>query len=264
MKYYTTAILILSVNFLFSQERKFEYYDSLAYDGYESFVLNKGRFIYQFSSGLSGGKTEGAISVVNDTLILNSDLQPFQEITESFNENLGEYFCVNVHNANYRADSLGSWLPYNIGFRLSTGKRDYDYIDLNLNQTDKVIIQNDSINDIRTYLFRYDLISRRRKLYFIVHRTNLKKELDIKANSMNLVDIVFNDLPDLMDYTFYTDQKAVFTDNGIVLIQNGKLEQTHYLYPSGRWFNWKKKNGRYIRASKKKIIKEYKQASNKT
>ena len=105
-------------NSLFSQELKYEYFDPLAYSGYESFTFKTDSFTYQFSLGLMAGQTKGTVETMNDTLTFNSDLQPFKEINEYYTPTKENQLTVKVKNSTYQfqEDDISTTLNHNIGF----------------------------------------------------------------------------------------------------------------------------------------------------
>ena len=252
MKIFIPILFLLTTNNLISQETKYEYFDSLAYSGYESFIIINDSFNYNFSAELMLGKTSGTIITRNDTLILNSDLQPFKVINEYFIPSKKNQFVLSVRNSTYQVkeDDFSMTMNHHIGFRLYNKKE----LIQEISWRDSNIVQDeyDTVENVIKYYFNPESLPKNYKLKFVVFRTNLEFPLNFNSTT-NQIEIVFNELPDITDYTFFTDQKLVYTENGIALVKNGKLERTIYLYES--------KKG--IRRSKKTIVKEYKTAPNK-
>lgn len=211
-------ILLCFTNTVFSQESKFEYYDTLGYSGYESLVLKPDSFVYFFTWHLMRGETKGSVTKVNDTLILNSDFQAYKEIKESYNALNNDFFVVNVHNYTCTVDeNIPIEWVHQVGFYLVDKKNEKE---INLNNSDTVKIESDMINGIRSYYFKPEIFTRKKRLYFTLFRTNFDALIDFKSKNVNQVDIILNELPCLTDYTFFTNQKVVYTKNGITFIFN--------------------------------------------
>lgn len=238
MERIVAIILILTAFKAYSQEGKYEYSD---FDCSESFLIKTDSFIYKHSCGLMFGEISGTIKYANDTLLLNSNIQPSYTMEETFDRTSNsDAIVVAIKNVGF---------PNSYGFRVLKGD---NYYDLNLQDSSLVTITHNKIDGTSTYSFTSKLFSRKEKLCFILYRTNLRIELDWKNKSKNEFEIEFKDLPDLIDYHFFTNQKAIINqDNLILLDKEGNPEKTKYTIRT------KKK----IKVSKKKKVKKYKKST---
>jgi hypothetical protein len=231
-------ILILTAFKTYSQEGKYEYSD---FDCYESFLIKSDSFVYKHSCGLMFGVISGTIKYVNDTLFLNSNIQPSFTLTKTFDSLVNnDIIAITIKNVDF---------PNHYGLRVNKGE---DYYDLNLQDSSLITVDYDRIEKSSTYYLTSKLLSRREKLCFILYRTNLRIEIEWKNSEINKFEIEFNDLPDLIDYHFFTNKKAVINQGNLILLdKEGIAETTRYMVKT------KKK----IKVSKKKKVKKFKKST---
>lgn len=186
------------------------------------------------------GEISGTVKFANDTLLLNSNIQPSYKLTETFDSALNTgAIVVTIKNVGF---------PNSYGFRVLKGD---DYYDLNLHESSLIPISHNKIESTTTYSFTSKFLSRKENICFILYRTNLRIELDWKNKSKNKFEIEFKDLPDLIDYHFFTNQKAIINQGNLILLdEEGNPEKTKYTIRT------KKK----IKVSKKKKVKKYKKS----
>lgn len=234
MKTILIIILMLTALRTYSQEAKYEFSEL---DSYESFLIRSDSFVYRHSWHLINGVVFGNIKYLNDTLILNSNIQPIYTLNKTFDSLMNnDIKAITVKNVNF---------PNQYGLRVHRGD---NYHDINLQESSLITIDYDSIKNSSTYYITSKRLSEREKLYVILYRTNLTIAIDWKNSEINKFEIEFHDLPDVVDYEFFTNKKAVINQGSLILLdQEGKAETTHYFVKT------KKK----IRLSKKKKVKEY-------
>ncbi len=240
--------ILLIIAFLISYQQygqtvKYIYHD---FDMYECISIEQDSFMYEFSCGLMFGKIHGTVEELNDTLIFNSELQPFYEINKSFVKKENDDLLIKICNSTYQLEDLDFILHHSIGFRLYNKKGDYE--DLNMIDSTSVDVVYDEKNDVMSYSFSKDIVSRKQQLHFIVYRTNLEFKLDFTPSEVNQIEIIFNDLSDITDYHFFTNQKIILTEEGLVFLIDGEPEETVYSYVTNN----------KLKISRKTIVKEYK------
>ncbi|MGV6861336.1 MAG: hypothetical protein ACWA41_06165 [Putridiphycobacter sp.] len=238
MKRILTIILILIAVKAYNQQSKYEYFD---FDCSESFLIKTDSFIYKHSCGLMYGVVSGTVNYANDTLLLNSDIQPTYNLIETFDSTLNKgVIVVTIKNLGF---------PNSYGFRVFKGD---DYYDLNLQDNSLVTITQNKQDSTSTFSFNSKLLSRKEKLCFVLYRTNLRIELKWKNMGKNKFELEFKNFPDVIDYHFFTNQKAIIDKGNLILLdKNGNPEKTKYTIST------KKK----IKISKKKKVKKYKKSS---
>ena len=154
-------IIILAVFALktYSQEGKYEYSNS---DCFESIVIESDSFVYKHSCGLMFGETNGTVKYINDTLILNSDIQPSFLLNEKFDSLLhNDTISIVIKNVEF---------PNQYGLRVLKGG---DYYDLDLQNSSIIRVEFDSIEHSTSYYFTTNLFTRKQRLMFILYRTIL-------------------------------------------------------------------------------------------
>ena len=98
----------------------------------------------------------------------------------------------------------------------------------------------------RNQLKQYD------KFHFIIYRTNLRIQFDWRNQNVNKYSISFIELPEVVDYEFFTNQKAVFSGDNLILLNNrDKPIEDYYIIRT-------KKN---VKISKRKRVKKYKKST---
>lgn len=231
-------ILILTTFKTYSQEDKYEYSD---FDCSESFLIKSDSFVYKHSCGLIFSEVYGTIKYVYDTLLLNSNIQPSFTLNKTFDSLVNnDIIAITIKNVDF---------PNQYGLRAHKGE---DYYDLNLQDRSLITVEYDTIENSSTYYFTSKLLSRREKLCFILYRTNLRIDIDWKNSEINKFEIEFNDLPDLIDYHFFTNKKAVINQGNLILLsKEGKAETTHYMV----------KRNKKIKVNKKKKVKRFKKST---
>ena len=235
IKRIVTFILFLTAFKAYSQEGKYEYSNFACS---ESFFIKSDSFVYKHSCGLTFGRILGTIKYANDTLLLNSNIQPSYTLEETFDRTSNsDTMVVTIKNVGYLR---------RYGFRVFKGD---DYYDLNLQDSSLIAIKNNKLDSTLSYSFTSKFLSRKEKLCLILYRTNLEIVLDWKNKSKNKFEIEFKDLPDILDYHFFTNQRAIINQNNLILLdKEGNPEKSKYTIGT------KKK----IRFSKKKKMKKYK------
>ncbi|MBS4061946.1 MAG: hypothetical protein KG029_16225 [Bacteroidetes bacterium] len=231
-------LLILTAFRAYSQEGLYKYSD---FDCSESFLIKSDSFVYKHSCGFIFGEISGTVKYVNDTLLLNSNIQPSFTLKETFDSTSNnDTIVVTIKNVDF---------PNHYGLRVIKGD---DYYDLNLQDRNLIVVMYDNIENSSTYSFTSKILSRKENLCFILYRTNLEIEIDWKNSEINQFEIEFNDLPDLLDYHFFTNKKVVINQENLILLdKEGKVETTRYIVKT------KKK----IKVSKNKKVKNYKKST---
>jgi hypothetical protein len=239
MKLLLIAITTLLSFSVYSQSKKYEYCD---FDCYESFDIVADSFVYEHSCGLMNGTIKGTVEYSQDTLILNSELQPPYIYNKSVNDS------IHADSIVLKIKSLQ--LLFDFGLRIYERE---NYKDLGILESDLFKVHYNKKARLATYKFSRELLSRNEKLYFILYRTNILFELDWRNQDENQFEIVFDDsIDNIIDYHFFTNQKAIIENGNLILISDeGKREMTN--------FTVQKKKGIII--SKKKKIKKYKKST---
>ena len=231
MNYTFTIILILYALKGQCQEVVYTY---SGIDCPESFFIQPNSFVYNYYCGLSFGESSGSVHYSNDTLILNSKIQPSYKLTRSIGPQTGnDSIFIIVKNLNF---------PNQIGIRLTKGKYDYD---LDFQDSNVISVSYDNLQNSTKYAFSSKIIKRKEKLQLIQYRTNLLIHLNNKNEQGNQYHIEFQDLPDLTGYHFFTNKKAVIIKGNLILLdQEDKPEKTWHPIISKRGI---------IRYSKKRV-----------
>lgn len=206
-------------------------------DSYESFKLKKDSFRYEHSIGLIHEIVEGTISRFGDTLILNSNIQPNYTVNASYSDEVGsDKILFEVKNVEF---------SHSYGFRIHKERRYHDLDFLN----DKNLIEiPDTITNNSKFIIPRKSLNRIDKFSFILYRTNLRIYFDWRNKKINKYTISFIDLPEVLDYEFFTNKKAIVSSNSLVLLDNcDKPEEDYYIV--------RKRNK--IVLSKKKRVKKY-------
>lgn len=240
MKTILIIILILTTLKAYSQEAEYEYHDYNS-GWYESFLIKSDSFVYNKSCHLINVVVFGTIKYLNDTLIFNSNIQPVYTFNKTFDSLMNnDKIAITVKNVNF---------PYLYGLRVYKGE---NYHDINLRDSSIITIEYDSTGNFSTYYFTSKKLSGREKLYFILYRTNLEIALDWKNSEINKFKIEIHDLPNVLDYEFFTNKKAVLNQGSLILLdKEGKAETTYFTV----------KTKQKIKVSKKKKVKEYKKST---
>ncbi|KAA3639912.1 MAG: hypothetical protein DWQ02_02855 [Bacteroidetes bacterium] len=227
-------LTFLTISKTYSQEGYYEYSDLGCY---ESFEIKPDSFVYQLRCGLMFNIVTGTVQNVNDTLILNSDIQPSFSLQETFDSSLKNDTIVVVFK---HVDFL-----FFYGLRVVKNEQ---YYDLDLQDRSVIRMEHDSIENSISFYLSTNLFSRREKLFFMLYRTNLKIELNWQLKDINRFEIDVNALPGIVDYHFFTNKRAVIEKRNLIILDDeGKPEKTNYSV----------KTRKRIKMSKKKKVKKY-------
>lgn len=205
--------VLLSIN-LDAQIDRYSYNDI---DLIELIEIEEDKFEYSLYSGLLHIKSEGHVSQLDDTLILNSIYQPSYSIKKQYNDtlNVGEVLI----------EIRGVKQCFNYATRISNKKKYFDLIfadDLSNNEI------NDTSSQGCICIVPKKIFRSKRTTKFMKYRTNFEVNLDIRSRSENHVIIIVEKL-EKIDYHFFTNQKAVVLDNGFIFINlQGQRERVNY------------------------------------
>jgi len=218
-------------------------YKFIELDNYESFELRKDSFVYEHSIGLCHGIIHGTISTFNDTIILNSDIQPDYTVNASYNDEIGKHkILFEVNNIKF---------PQSHGFRVYKGK---DYDDLDFINDENLSIQYDTTGLNSIFIIPRKSLKKYERLNFILYRSNLRIQFDWRNVKVNKYTISFNDLPETLDYEFFTNKKAILTNQGLILLDKDNNQEKHYYVII-------RKRKRIVKMSKRKRVKIYKKST---
>lgn len=245
MKKILFAILLIISSEGYAQNGKYEYFPI---EGYEAFEIQKDTFTYFLYGGLIRSETKGVISVKEDSLILNSIIQPKYSLASKFDNSLNtDIFkvCLNFNTPEH----LSPLFSY--GLRLQKNGQTED---LNLLDSNSIHRFIDTAINQTCYLINTEILTHWDEFYFIRYRTNLTIPLKWKNPNYNQFELEFTDSIYYLDYHFFTNQKAVIIKDELILIdKSGNPEKTRIV---------KRRNGK-VRISKKEKTKIYKKASYK-
>ena len=234
--------LLLLINFicvnLYCQVGTYKF---IELEKYESFEIRKDSFKYEHSIGLCHGIVLGTISKSNDTLILNSQIQPEYKIGTSYDDELGKDFVL--------FEVKGVEFPNGFGFRGYKGEKDED---LNFRDNEKLLEVYNGSDESAIFTIPRNQLKQYDKFHFIIYRTNLRIQFDWRNQNVNKYSISFIELPEVVDYEFFTNQKAVFSGDNLILLNNrDKPIEDYYIIRT-------KKN---VKISKRKRVKKYKKST---
>jgi len=245
MKKILFAILLTSGLEGYAQNGKYIYFP---FEGYEAFEIQEDTFTYFSYGGPIRSETKGVIRIKEDTLILNSTIQPMYSLESKLDKSLDAdilKICLTVNTPN----SLFPLFSY--GLRL---KKNDQIQDLNLLDSSSINRFFDTANNQTCYLITTEILNDWEELYFIRYRTNLRIPLNWENPNYNEFKLEFIDSIYYLDYHFFTNQKAVIIKDELILIDSsGHPEKTRII---------KRRNGK-VRISKKEKTKKYTKAPNK-
>jgi len=236
------SIFLLFLNFicinLYGQVGTYEF---IELEKYESFELKKDSFKYEHSIGLCHGIILGTISKSNDTIILNSELQPKYKVNSTYDDKVGK--------DNIQFEVTGIDFPNYFGFRVCKGKEDHD---LSFRDNEKLFEEIGDNDELITYTIPRSHLKQYDKFHFLIYRTNLRIQFDWRNKNVNKYSIDFIELPEIVDYEFFTNQKAVFNGDDLILLnRRDKPIEDYYII----------RNKKSIKISKRKRVKKYKRST---
>lgn len=195
------------------------YYEHFFLDCFEGVKIRQDSFIYSFRCGLTGADVPGFIAKKGDTLIMNSNVQP-------------KYSVDKFHKSEIDPDSFVVEVIYPLfilgpGFRYIKGEkvRDIDYSDIH-----QVRLDNSSKSSSQKYFFSSKSIKKGERFNLIIYGTNFFIEIDPKSNKSNYFLINLSEFPEVFDYEFFTNRKAIILEGDLVFLdEDDKLEKSHFL-----------------------------------
>lgn len=240
MKIIISIILLFSCLPSFGQTEKYEYFPI---EGYEAFEIKRDSFTYFSYSGLIRNRITGVISFREDTLVLNSSIQP-------------EFSLESMHNkfldSGFIKISLSTNSPFFFDYGLRLKKKDKTQ-EINLQDSGIITRKFDTSNHEISYIISTNTLEEWKDFYLIRYRTNLKIPLEWQNPNYNHFKLHFSDSAYYIDYHFFTNQKAIITNDKLILLdKTGQPEKVRTI----------RRRKQKIKISKKEKNKEYIKAPN--
>ena len=221
-KIFIVFFLQISIGFGQLSGNCFELLKPYAYDVGEKIMFTDSTFKYEFMMGLLGGVVQGSYSILNDTVILNSNYQADQYNLEKQYDSLfsNNEICLKIKQIEHSQILEVSYLSIDDSLTSVTGE---------IAHRTKFDSMSNFFGD--TIINEY-LIPRGEMKTDVIEVNIWRKNTSIPINVDEVHNIYFLNLteyPNELDYRFFKDKKLVIRNSELIFLDKDNLPEKDYI-----------------------------------